>query len=231
MTVIGYIVQLRTGKGKDCRESDLKGKMDLNKIDSLQMDALREVSNIGAGHAATALSELTGQKVIINIPVIDVYPLNDIFARAAGPEEKMVGIQIGLSGPINGRTLLLFTEAESRAFAACLMGRGQEDIKELDVAGESALREANNILTCAYMNALGDMMGFVVIPTTPKLVSGKPNEVLHELLTQGQSASDLAISINNEFRFLDRNAVFKGFYLLLSDSQSLANIFKALHLM
>ena len=205
--------------------------MDLSKIEPLQMDALREISNIGAGHAATALSELTGQKVIINIPVINVYTLRDIFARAAGPEEKVVGIQIGLSGKISGKTLLLFTESEARAFAACLMGRGQGEPAPLDAAGESALREANNILTCAYMNALGDMMGFVVIPTTPVLVSGKPGEVLEALLAQGQEESDLAVSINNEFRFLDRNAVFKGFYLLLSDAQSLANIFKALHLM
>lgn len=205
--------------------------MDLSKIDSLQMDALREISNIGAGHAATALSELTGQKVIINIPVINIYPLTDIFARAAGPQDRVVGVQIGLSGPINGRTLLLFTEAESLAFAACLMGRCGGEPAPLDAAGESALREANNILTCAYMNALGDMMGFVVIPTTPVLVAGRPQEVLDGLLAQGQQATDLAVSINNEFRFLDRNAVFKGFYLLLSDSQSLANIFKALHLM
>jgi len=205
--------------------------MDLSKIDSLQMDALREVSNIGAGHAATALSDLTGQKVIINIPVINVYPLNDIFARAAAPGERMVGIQIGLSGPITGKTLLLFTEAESRSFAACLMGQCGSEGVALDAAGESALREANNILTCAYMNALGDMMNFVVIPTTPKLVAGTPQEVLDGLLAQGQEASDLAVSINNEFKFLDRNAVFKGFYLLLSDTQSLNNIFKALHLM
>jgi chemotaxis protein CheC len=205
--------------------------MDLSKIEPLQMDALREISNIGAGHAATALSELTGQKVIINIPVINVYPLQDIFKKAAAPEERMVGIQIGLSGKITGKTLLLFTEAEARSFAACLMGRCDQGLAELDEAGESALREANNILTCAYMNALGDMMGFVVVPTTPLLVAGEPQAVLDGLLAQGQSASDLAVSINNEFRFLDRNAVFKGFYLLLSDAQSLANIFKALHLM
>jgi chemotaxis protein CheC len=204
--------------------------MDLSKIDSLQMDALREISNIGAGHAATALSELTGQKVIINIPVINVYPLNDIITKAAAPEELVVGIQIGLSGPITGRTLLLFTEDEARSFAACLMGQSNGASQNLDAAAESALREANNILTCAYMNALGDMMGFVVIPTTPQLVAGKPGEVLDGLLAQGQSASDLAVSINNEFRFLDRNAVFRGFYLLLSDAQSLTNIFKALHL-
>jgi chemotaxis protein CheY-P-specific phosphatase CheC len=101
----------------------------------------------------------------------------------------------------------------------------------LDATGESALREANNILTCAYMNALGDMMGFVVIPTTPQLVAGQPGQVLERLLAQGQSATDLVVSINNEFKFLDRSLAFRGFYLLLADNQSLTNIFKALHLM
>ncbi len=204
--------------------------MDLSQFDSLQMDALREVSNIGAGHAATALSELTGQKVIINIPMIDVYPLNDIFSKAAGPEDEVVGVQIGLSGPINGRTLLLFTKEEALSFASCLLGRCQERLESLDQSSESALKEANNILTCAYMNALGDLMGFLVVPTTPRLVSGTSQQVLDGLLSQGQSPQDLAVSINNEFRFLDREAIFKGFYLLLSDAQSLTNIFKALHL-
>ena len=205
--------------------------MDLSKIEPLQLDALREISNIGAGHAATALSELTGQKVIINIPVINIYPLQDIFRKVTDEGQGVVGIQIGLSGPITGKTLLLFTEAESRAFAACLMGKCGGELGKLDEAGESALREANNILTCAYMNALGDMMGFVVIPTTPQLVAGKPQEVLDGLLARGQSASDLAVSINNEFKFLDRSLAFRGFYLLLADNQSLTNIFKALHLL
>ena len=205
--------------------------MDLSKIEPLHLDALREISNIGAGHAATALSELTRQKVIINIPVINVYPLQDIFHKVAADGQQVVGIQIGLSGPITGTTLLLFTETESRSFTACLLGRCDQEMTALDENGKSALQEANNILTCAYMNALGDMMGFVVIPTTPHLVAGQPEQVLERLLAQGQSATDLVVSINNEFKFLDRNLAFRGFYLLLADTQSLTNIFKALHLL
>jgi len=205
--------------------------MNLSQIDSLKIDALREVSNIGAGHAATALSELVGQKVIINIPDIRIYPLQDILQKVAETEEVLVGVQIGLSGPINGKTLLLFTETESKNFAACLLGQSPSEMVSLDARAESALKEAANILTCAYMNAIGEMMDFVVIPTTPNLVSGRPQDILTLLISQGRAAEDPTISINNEFKFLDRQAIFKGFYLLLSDIQSLVNIFKALHLM
>ena len=48
----------------------------MKQLDNIQLDALKEVSNIGSGHAATALSELTGQKVTINIPVISIDPLS-----------------------------------------------------------------------------------------------------------------------------------------------------------
>lgn len=199
----------------------------MKQLDNIQLDALREVSNIGSGHAATALSELTGQKVSINIPVISIEPLSSVFQRCSGPGQNILGVGIDLSGDIVGRTLLFFGQGDATHFCDCLMRRPVGSGGELSELDRSGLREVSNILTCAYMNALGEMLGFMVVPTTPSLIIGSSQEMLAGL---GGGAEELAVIIENEFRFQGNNDTLKGYFLLLPDDSSLQTMFKAMNI-
>lgn len=202
----------------------------MKQLDNIQLDALKEVSNIGSGHAATALSELTGQKVTINIPVISIDPLSSVFKKCADSGQKILGIRIDLSGDIVGRTLLFFSQDDALNFCNCLMRRPIGSVKTLSELDRSGLREVSNILTCAYMNALGEMLNFMVVPTTPSLITGGPEEMLAGFAEQSGGAEELAVIIENDFRFQGNDTVLQGYFLLLPDDSSLQAMFKAMNI-
>lgn len=202
----------------------------MKQFDNIQLDALREVSNIGSGHAATALSELTGQKVTINIPVISIDPLSTVFIKCADSGQKILGIRIDLSGDIVGRTLLFFNQENALNFCDCLMRRPIGSGKSLSELDKSGLREVSNILTCAYMNALGEMLSFMVVPTAPVLIIGTPQEMMDGFASQAGGIDELAVIIKNEFKFQGNDALMQGYFLLLPDDRSLQAMFKAMNI-
>jgi len=201
----------------------------MKKLDNIQLDALKEVSNIGSGHAATALSELTGQTVTINIPVISVDPLSGIFEKCA-KGQKILGIRIDLSGDIVGKTLLFFNQGDALRFCDCLMRRPIGTVKSLSELDKSGLKEVSNILTCAYMNALGEMLNFMVVPTTPTLVIGDPEEIMAGFADQAGEVEEMAVIIENDFRFQGNDNSLQGYFLLLPDDSSLQAMFKAMNI-
>ena len=202
----------------------------MKKLDHIQKDALKEVSNIGSGHAATALSELTGQKVTIDIPVISVEPLSEVFRRGSGSGSIILGVRIDLSGDIVGRTLLFFAKEDAARFCDCLMRRPVGSGGELSELDRSGLREVSNILTCAYMNALGEMLGFMVVPTTPTLIIGSSSDLMSALDGPGGGDDEMAAIIENEFRFQGSADSLKGYFLLLPDDDSLQAMFRAMNI-
>lgn len=204
--------------------------MELNDLSTIQIDALKEVSNIGAGHAATALSDMTGQKVLINIPVIAIDELAAIFGKTGGPDQRVVGVLIDLTGDIRGRTLMLFAEAEAYKFCESLLRREPGAVTALSDIERSALNETSNILTCAYMNALGDLLGVMVVPSTPRLLFDTSAAVLRAVSAGGSGGSEVVVSIKNEFTFIDKSIKLMGYFLLLPDHDSLQSMFKAMHL-
>ncbi|MBI4727661.1 chemotaxis protein CheC [candidate division TA06 bacterium] len=205
--------------------------MDIKKLDPRHLDALKEVSNIGAGHAATALSELAQQIILIDVPVIEVKPLGEALTALALPGQKIACVTVGISGDITGESLLLFTERDAMEFANRVLGR-VESIKPVSLGQleESALKETSNIMTCAYMNALGELLGVMVIPTAPRLEIRDPRDAGGQSFSSHQEHWDMVISIKNEFRFMDKQIKLQGYFLLIPDGESLKAIFKKLNM-
>lgn len=204
--------------------------MELKTLSSIQLDALKEVSNIGAGHAATALSDMTGQKVLINVPVISVDDLETIFRKTAGQDEPVVGVLINLMGDIHGRTLMLFAEVEAFKFCESLLRKEPGSVRLLTDLERSALNETSNILTCAYMNALGEMLGVMVVPSTPELLHDTAAAVQRLVRERTSPGREVVVSIKNEFTFSDQRLKLLGYFLLLPDADSLQSMFKAMHI-
>ena len=88
---------------------------DLRSLKALQLDALREVANIGAGHAATALSQMIGQTIMISVPTINVARLEDIPPQMSAPDEPVAAVLMHMLGDLTGRTLLVFPKPTARA--------------------------------------------------------------------------------------------------------------------
>ena len=87
---------------------------DIRDLKTLQLDALREVENIGAGHAATALSQMTNRRIMITVPEISVSRLEDVAGLLGKPDEIVAAVLLHMLGDLTGRTLLVFPETAAR---------------------------------------------------------------------------------------------------------------------
>src|SRR5207245_3831166 len=99
---------------------------DVRDLKALQLDALKEVANIGAGHAATALSQLTNRRIMISVPEINIARLEEVPELLGNAGEVVAAVLMHMLGDLTGRTLLLFPAAVGRTVYAVLLRRPHE---------------------------------------------------------------------------------------------------------
>lgn len=196
----------------------------------VQLDALREVANIGAGHAATALSQMTGQTIMISVPTINITPLEDVPPHIGDPGEPVAAVLMQMQGDLTGRTLLVFPQATAIRLAEIMMRRPHAGEGALSEIEQSAIKEAGNILSGAYMNALSDFMGLKLMPSPPSLAIDMSQAVLTTAYLQFGSDRDLVFCVETEFVMQEAGERLRGHFLLLPDMASLRAILRAMRL-
>ncbi len=199
-------------------------------LSASQLDALREVANIGAGHAATALSQMTGQTIMISVPQITIAPLEDVPPHVSAPEEPVAGVLMHMLGDLTGRTLLVFPQPTALRLAELMLRRPAGSSTALGELEQSAIKEAGNILSGAYMNALSDFMGMVLLPSPPSLAIDMSAAILSTAYLQFGSDKDFVVCVESEFVMTDLAERLRGFFLLLPDAASLQAILRTLKL-
>jgi len=199
---------------------------DIRSLKALQLDALREVANIGAGHAATALSQMVGETIMISVPTINVSRLEDIPPQVAAPDEPVAAVLMHMLGDLTGRTLLVFPRRTAIRLSELLLRRTSppDDFSEMQ---QSAIKEAGNILSSAYMNALSDFMGMMLLPSPPSLAIDMSTAVLSTAYLQFGTDKDYVFCVESEFIMGGGDERMRGFFLLLPDPASLQAILKA----
>lgn len=196
----------------------------------VQLDALREVANIGAGHAATALSQMTGQTIMISVPTINISPLEEVPMHVGDPVEPVAAVLMQMVGDLSGRTLLVFPRPTAVRLASLMMGRPAGTSSALTPLQESAIKEAGNILSAAYLNALSEFMSITVLPSPPALAIDMAQAVLSTAYLQFGADKDLVFCVETEFVMHDAGERLRGFFLLLPELESLRAILRAVRL-
>jgi len=158
----------------------------------MQLDALRELANIASGTAATALSQMLGQEVELNVPRALALPLADAVESAGAPEDVVTGVVLGLEGDIDALVLLLIPIKDSETLCQLLGVEAQTEV------GDSALSEIGNILGTSYLNALAMMTGLDLMPTPPALTTDLLGAIVASVLAQAAGETDLALVLDSE---------------------------------
>ena len=200
--------------------------IDYNKLSGMQLDALKEVGNIGAAHAATALSQIIDKTVSINVSRIEVIPVSDISKVMGGPTVESVVARMYIFGNIKGGILLALTKKDALFFTDLLKGAGHGTTAFLDEIGQSALKEAGSILAASYLKAISDFLKLSLIPSAPVLMFGEIKEILDKALSELTKRSEIAFCIETEF--LESGSSVNGHFLLIPEIGSLEVILKAL---
>ena len=126
------------------------------------LDVLKELGNIGAGNAATALAELLQSKVDMSVPQVKLINFSEIGDLIGGEEQVMAGMYLAIQKDITGSILFLVKEEVALHLVKKLMGDYAQDIRgEME---QSALKEISNIITGAYLNALSSVCGSQLQP-------------------------------------------------------------------
>jgi len=203
---------------------------DMHELEALQLDALKEVANIGAGHAATALSQMTDRRIMISVPTIRVTGLEDLSDLLPDPEELVVAVLMHMLGDLTGRTLLMMPEQNARLLCDLLLKREPGTTTGLTELEQSGLKEAGNILGGAYMNALSDFMGMMLLPSVPSLEIDAATAVLTTAHLGFGRDWDAIFCVETDFHFEEAGRKLKGHFLLLPDVASLRAILDAIQL-
>lgn len=201
--------------------------MSLETVNSMYFDVLKEIGNIGAGNATTALAQLLGTKVDMSVPKVSLLDFKDVGSVVGGEELIMVGILLGVEGDITGSIMFLIEKEGARHLTnKLMMGMGAsepgEDFNEMEL---SALREVGNIITGAYLNALSGLTNLVIYPSTPDLTVDMAGAILSVPAIQFGFQGDQILMIQNNF--FDE-VELDGFFILLPDIESYETILNAL---
>lgn len=201
--------------------------IDAKSLTPVQIDALVEVTNIGSGHAATSLSQLLGRRVMVRVPKVFTGPLEDVILKIAEPNDVVASVLLYFLGDLTGRTLLIYPHEHAIQLTSMLMPEQQPGTVELQ---ESLLKEVSNILSCSYMNALGELLGFLILPSVPGMIVDMIGAVLSSVIVEFGNEKDFIFCIETEFDFGDSSTPLRTFFLLLPDRSSLELILKKLNL-
>jgi chemotaxis protein CheC len=163
----------------------------------LQLDALRELANIGSGTASTALSTMLGRSVDISVPTARVLSFADAVDAAGPGEQEMTGIVLGITGDMTGTVLLLIPPADADAMCRMLGVEPTDDI------ALSALGEIGNIVGTSYINALASMTGMHIEPTPPATATDMLGAIVETVLAGHAFSGDAAL-------MLDSNLLVEG---------------------
>lgn len=194
-------------------------------LKSSQLDALMEISNVGVGNAATALSQMLDTSVEIRVPSIKLLEISDVPEHLGGDDKAVLGMFLKMLGDANGNMLFIYPIESAERMVGLLL---QQDLKGEELFSElalSALKEVGNILASAYLSALGTMLNINLICSTPSISYDMAGAIIDYTLIELCSSEDKALVVETEF-FLRGDEV-KGNFFLIPDPGSLEVILAA----
>ena len=203
---------------------------DVRDLKESQLDAMREVANIGAGHAATALSQMTNRTIMINVPRVKIKPLEDAGDMLGPPDQVVASVLMHMMGDLTGRAMLLFPEPAALVLCDYLFRRERGTTTAFGEMEQSSLKEVGNILASAYLNALSDFMGMMLVPSVPSLVIDLSGAILTSAHLNFGHDREYALCVETSFRSEGSTESMAGHFLLLPDVASLRSIFDAIRI-
>ncbi len=165
------------------------------KLDEAQKDALKEVANIGASHAATALSKMINKDIDIDVPKIEITPLSETI-NCVKDEKIGVGIYLQITDTLPSYVLLIMPKESAFALAGLLTGENDETKNILSEMDQSALKEVANIIMCAFFDSITALIDVPLVPSPPALAYDEPVAVMDYVLIQIGEVADTAVVFN-----------------------------------
>ena len=204
-------------------------EMRIDELSDTEFDVLKEVSNIGTGNAATAISKLLGGRVDIKVPDIRFLQFDELSEIIGGAENEVIGILVSLENDIDGMMMFVMDKPSASVIVNGILNRGDEELgAEMTEMEISVLTEFGNIIAGSYLSAISGLTGMVVSPSVPALSDDMAGAILSVPAIEFGKMSDRVLLIQSEF--CSEFGQAKGFFILVPTLRGFDNIFKKLGL-
>ncbi|MCX7842616.1 MAG: chemotaxis protein CheC [Clostridia bacterium] len=198
----------------------------INDLDNLQLDVLREIGNIGAGNAATALAKMLNKKVDMDVPKVKILEFKDVSEILGGADILVIGILLRVSGDLAANIMFILECKAARVLVNLLMGKPVEHEGEFNEIELSALKEIGNILSGSYLSALSALTNMRLIPSIPDIAIDMAGAILSVPAIEFGKVGDSVLYIETEFSEGSTKVV--GDFFLIPDVESYEILLKAL---
>lgn len=200
--------------------------MNMEVLDSVRYDVLREVGNIGAGNAITALSQLLNSKVDMNVPKVELLDFKSLADVVGSAETTVAGILLNLSGDIDGMMMFMMEYSAAHHLVNRLTGKDKENMDTFTEMDLSALKEIGNIIAGAYLCALSQLTNLNIMESIPYMAIDMAGAVLSVPAIAFGQVGDKALLIESEFNQIDNSV--GGFFILIPTEESYGKILSSL---
>ena len=199
--------------------------INVEKMSQEYFDVLKELGNIGAGNATTALAQMLQCKVDMKVPQVQVLEFKNVGAMIGGEEHIMTGIYLGVEGDVTGSIMFLMEQETARHLVSKMMmgmESGGDRFNEMEL---SALKEVGNIITGSYLNSLSDLTRLTIYPTLPSIATDMAGAILSVPAIEFGVYGDKILLIQTQF---SDDVDLNGYFILVPDVDSYTKILSSL---
>ena len=194
------------------------------RLTPMQLDLLRELGNIGAGNATSALSVmLQDRKLEMVVPEVAILSLPETTTLIGGPEALVAGIYIMISGDVDGHMAFMMPIHSAQELVKSILGM---ELTEFDEMGRSVLEEVGNIVVTSYLNALAEMTNLMLMPSVPGLAIDMAGAIWSSILAGAAILDDYITVLKTDFA--SEGEQIEGHILLIPGTTGFERLFKIL---
>ena len=194
------------------------------------LDVFKEIGNIGAGHAASALAGLLNVKISMSVPESSVVPFNNILSVMDGPETLVAGVLIDLTGDLNGYILLLLGMKDAMAMVTRALGESPRDVTapdfQLTDLERDTLLEISNIIVGSFLSAISSFTGLSMTPSVPQIAIDMLGAIISIATIEYGKIGDSVLFLKTQF--VDPSKEMSGHFFLIPDYNSYRILLKSL---
>ncbi|NLA88201.1 MAG: CheY-P-specific phosphatase CheC [Clostridiales bacterium] len=191
---------------------------DSNNIDVEKRDVLKEIANIGSGHAATALAALLDRPIVQSVPKVMLLPLGDMPKQLGGAEKLVVAGMIDITGDISGFFMVVLDFDQADKIISMMLGKKISPLKpgsirKFSAVEKSVIGETVNILGGSYLTAISEMTSLNAAPSTPFLSIDMVGAVRSIAIAEAGKTGDFAIFFQSEL-FNEKDRIIGNVFLI-----------------
>ncbi|MCI5918575.1 MAG: chemotaxis protein CheC [Roseburia sp.] len=201
------------------------GKFTLEDVNNMYVDVLKEIGNIGAGNATTAIANMLGLRIDMEVPNVQLLEVSKLGSAICAEDETIVGIFLEVQNDIEGSMMFLLKMDSAHYLVNSLMMRDQSYQEPFDEMDLSAMKEIGNIIAGSYLSALSTMTNLVIAPSVPYIAVDMAASILSVPAIQFGQYGDYALLIETEF---EADMAINGYFILMPEQDSYDKILTSL---